>query len=1505
MMWWKMICLQLTKQQDELWYAYKLNPKADSYNISVSYRVEGNLDVEKFKSIYLTIGDYFEAFKTRFIEKDGKVSQIIRDHFDGEFIYQTLNNSTDQEALDAIEALRAKPFNLEKDWLFRAILIKTNDQTHYFQFVWHHIISDGLTTIVFSEVFERLYNEGLEAIDQFKTYSLTDYLQYETSVIAKKKEETIKYWQNYLKGCQQNELAKYTYNDGEQINRQRLDIDSKALNKLLKTHKTTPFIFFNALISVFLFRCFHLTDILLSYPKNIRANEFDKIVGYFVSLYPMRVQLSPDMTFAGLLYNIKKQYKGDRNYQEIAFEEIRKALNFEIKPNISMIETCLLSQPIQLSDLTLNHLEFFYGNKITTLSFAYDKNALCYEIIYRENYIPNYFIGYFENLINQILASTDKKISEYELMSIDQKTLLYDWNKTDKPDPKDKTIHQLFEEQVKKNPNNIAIVFEREQLNYAQLNAKANQLARYIRSSNTISPDDLIALYLDKSLEMIIGILAILKSGAAYVPLDPSYPDERVKYILNDTQASLVLSQSHYISRLQAISKAPVISLESDCYENLSSDNLIPMSTANDLAYVIYTSGTTGKPKGVCIQHKALHNLIVGQQDGIKIDKLSKFLQFSSISFDASVWEIFSALSFGAQLYIISDGVKTDRKKISQYIANHQITIALLPPAMLGILSTDSMNSLQQLLTGGEACNHLIVKKWSSNTNFINAYGLTETTVCTTMHHYIHDKTSTNIGKVITNNKCYVVDIYNNLVPIGVIGELYIGGRGLARGYLNKPELTAEKFIPNQFATETDKANGYDRLYKTGDLVRWLPNGDLEYIGRHDKQLKVRGFRIELAEIEHALSNIKDIQQAIVINRVVNDEQYLFAYYTANEQINPQSILDKLTEKLPHYMVPSAALQIYEIPLTVNGKIDINALPDITFQSSQAYIEPRTEQERIVCQAFSTVLLIEKVGIDDDFFKLGGNSIKAIQLSIVLQSNLEIDVAEIFDLRTPRKLAHNKQITHDLLISKLEQIKYKYVNQQTNEHQKLNSAMSLKKAQYLSQIANMTAVKYTTKSIQNVLLTGATGFLGCNLLNQLLTLTPYQIFLCIRAKDKTHAMERMAHKYRFYFDISLEDHFSDRVVYIPCDLEKRQIGVADEQYYQLTQNIDSIIHCAALAKHFGIEQTFYSANVTSTINLLKLCELTNLKDFHYISSYSVMTGIANDNETVLTEDDQLTIDGEWSSPYTKTKYLGEINTIKWREKGINSSVYRVGNLAFMQQNGNVQEDVKDNAFATYITFIRKLGCIADNMNETEISPADITAAAMVKMFDKPELNNQTHHLFNPNKIKLSQMLSTKNHTITIVNFETFIDRLVNYLQHNDDCALIGRFLLRMEWHTDDKNGHFIGSNGSAILQNKTESVFKMIDFQWTTSSNQQLKMYIEKLNTTFNENLPQPFELKKYLANTGKFINVAQLKMLQFFKSHKKAMSLMGGLLLMAAPLIYVLELLDVIAVLQFVDTSS
>ncbi|WP_116964869.1 non-ribosomal peptide synthetase, partial [Fastidiosibacter lacustris] len=503
----------------------------------------------------------------------------------------------------------------------------------------------------------------------------------------------------------------------------------------------------------------------------------------------------------------------------------------------------------------------------------------------------------------------------------------------------------------------------------------------------------------DKSLEIIIGILGILKSGAAYVPIDPSYPDERIRYILDDTQVSLLLTQSHYLSRLKMMTNSQLIPLDSNSYKGFPFDNLLPQNTSHDLAYVIYTSGTTGQPKGTCITHQNLNNLIMVQREKLNINETSRFLQFSSISFDASVWEIFSALSFGARLYVISNTTKINPEHLNQYIFKHQINTALLPPPILKVLSTGTLDCLQYLLTGGEACSYSTMTKWSVNRNFINAYGPTEITVCATMHDYNNTSLYNNIGKPLNNAKCYVVDRYSQPVPIGVVGELYIGGAGVACGYLNKPELTAEKFITNPFATEEDKQKGYDRLYKTGDLVRWLPDGNLEYIGRKDTQVKIRGFRIELGEIENALINIEGIDQAVVMMRMVNDDQHLFAYYVASYAITPKTVLDRLTSKLPHYMVPSAALQIDKIPLTINGKIDVKALPDIVFSSHQTYIAPTTEQQRLICQAFLSVLLIEKVGIDDDFFTLGGNSIKAIQLAVTLQANFDIAVSEIFDLR--------------------------------------------------------------------------------------------------------------------------------------------------------------------------------------------------------------------------------------------------------------------------------------------------------------------------------------------------------------------------------------------------------------------------------------------------------------------------------------------------------------------------
>ncbi|WP_116964848.1 non-ribosomal peptide synthetase, partial [Fastidiosibacter lacustris] len=1023
--------LKLTKQQEELWYAYKLNPYADNYNIAISYQVRGNLDRDKFAAIYQTIGNYFEAFKTRFIEKDGEANQIILDRFDGDVIYQELYHSTQDEILAALEQLRAKPFDLEKDWLFRAILIKTDHDQYYFQFVWHHIISDGLTTTIFSQVFEKLYNEGLDAITQFQTYQLADYLDYEEEIIAKSKKETIDYWQHYLQGCNQNDLVKYNHDDTGQINRKRVNIDPKILSKLLKTHKTTPFIFFNALISTFVLRCFHLNDLVVSYPKNIRPTEFSKIVGYFVSMFPMQIQLSGEMTFAELLKKIYEQYQQNKPYQIIPFEEIKESLDIDFSPNVSVVETYLLSQEIELSGIELESKNFFYGGKLNTLFFAYDKTSMVYEVSYDTTYIPDYFIQYLEMLLKTVIADSDQPLCHYELIPPEQKKrILYDWNKTDKPYPKGKTIYQLFEEQVEKAPNNVAVVFEDQQLKYAELNAKANQLAKYLRSLTEIKPDTLIALCLDKSLEMIIGIVGILKAGAAYVPIDPSYPDERIRYILNDTRASLLLTQSHYLSRLKMMTNSQLIPLDSNSYKGFPFDNLLSQNTSHDLAYVIYTSGTTGNPKGTLITHKSLVNRLLWQQSEYHFNSSDKILQKTPYGFDVSVWELLLPLLCGAQLVF----TKPDNHKYPQYlhILIKQVGITKLHfvPSMLQLyldhveqlsVTERLLNSVTDVFCSGEALPHQISRRFKTLYPSIclnNLYGPTEATIDVSAYNDIRStETIIPIGKPIQNTKLYVLDKYKQVVPMGVVGELYIGGNGVASGYLNQPELTAEKFVENPFADEEDKINGYDQLYKTGDLVRWLSNGNLEYLGRNDTQIKINGLRIEIGEIENNLLNFKGIRQACVLGNKkdknnLGNKFYLTAYYVSKNPIDENELISHLIKVLPDYMIPNAFIHMKKFPLTINGKLDKKAFPVSLFKTNKhSFTAPRNSIENQLCKIWQDVLELKQIGIDDDFFRIGGDSILSIRVvSKAKHLGINISVRDIFIYRTINKIVKKAKL---------------------------------------------------------------------------------------------------------------------------------------------------------------------------------------------------------------------------------------------------------------------------------------------------------------------------------------------------------------------------------------------------------------------------------------------------------------------------------------------------------------
>ncbi|WP_032730196.1 non-ribosomal peptide synthetase, partial [Francisella tularensis] len=587
-------------------------------------------------------------------------------------------------------------------------------------------------------------------------------------------------------------------------------------------------------------------------------------------------------------------------------------------------------------------------------------------------------------------------------------------NQTQRVFPQDKAIHQLFEEQVTKTPDNIAVVFEDKQLTYKELNQISNQLARCIKdkyksiTNKDLQPDTLIALYLDRSLEMIISILAVLKTGAAYVPISPEFPIDRTKYILDDTNASILLSQVHLTDKLNQVTQNIEIIATDDSqeFQNYDKHNLSNNLKPNNLAYVIYTSGTTGKPKGVMIEHISVINTVSNIFDIYDSNESKINIGFyASYIFDVSVSEIFSTILYGNILHIYNESTRLDSNILSNYLIDNSIDYTFLPPIVLSTLTIEKVYpSLKGIIVAGEPCNLKTALFWKDKVNLYNYYGPTETAIYAAGKRIDETKVN-NIGKPISNTQLYILD--NNLLPspIGVPGELYIGGVGLARGYLNLPELTKERFINNPFASQDDIDKGCTRLYKTGDICKWLANGEIEYVGRNDFQVKLRGFRIELGEIENVLSAIDNIKQSCVL---VSNET-LVAYYVADTEIDESVIKNHLAKKLPEYMIPSFYMKLESFPLTINGKLDRRALPDFDISNiKQQYLAPSTDLQQKMCQIWKEVLNIDKVGITDNFFNIGGNSILAITtiMRINKLTNKFYQVIDLFKSQTIQQLSN-------------------------------------------------------------------------------------------------------------------------------------------------------------------------------------------------------------------------------------------------------------------------------------------------------------------------------------------------------------------------------------------------------------------------------------------------------------------------------------------------------------------
>jgi amino acid adenylation domain-containing protein/thioester reductase-like protein len=1009
------------------WTEYQLNSRRNDYNIVFDQRISGNLDIKKLSESLEMVVIYLPLFDSHLIS----INDIL---------YWEKNLATSKleffENTNDEKEFAEKSFNLKTGPLYRFGIFKISENKYNFIIVLHHAIIDSSSFDKFLYLISIFYSSKEDVsifsskISEFNN-SLIDQLKLINESDANN------FWREKLINAENKNNIPYIKSDNIGVGEYYFSINKDDLNlSVIEKLESTLFLFLSSIFGFMMSRYCRSDNVILAHLLNFEKAE-TLLLGGGTNIFLLPINIKENLTFSMLL--------GENDFS-IKNGILEKTINHDYFPTNKILSSSNISElNIFFTERNLKNKKLSFEGCCLDINKRYNIDILGSELMveYEDDcHFLNFNFKYKKSLfdkdyIKQIsdefchllqflgdAKNSDKKLSEICLLTENEyKKVVYDWNDTVKKYPKEKTIHALFEQQVARTPDNTALVCEDLSISYQELNDRANRISHHIINKYNIGSDELIALFLDKNEYAVIAILAVLKTGGAYVPIDPGCPNERIQYILDDTKATIILVNRQNKTRLESIIRGEcflsaekckyiprIITLDIEEFEKelLVEKTTDPVTngTSNNLAYVIYTSGSTGKPKGVMIEHKGVVNLVLsqGRSFGLANSKNKHCLWYSSYVFDAHVSEIYTGLLYGHIVYIINDEIKKSISLLNEYIKLHGINIATIPPILLDSKEILKLETL--VIAGDKAAQEVFCRYSDNNIKIINAYGPTEVTVCSSLNHYC-DNGVTNIGSPIPNTTAYVLSSDLQPLPLGVVGELYIGGVGLARGYLNNLELTVERFIPNPFQTKKEKKIAQnDRLYKTGDLVRLLPDGNLEYVGRNDFQVKIRGFRVELGEVENVLSSYIGVKQCVAIvkeSTTSGKHKYLVGYYMADKPLEAESIISYLKGKLPEYMVPASLIYLEKLPVNIAGKIDRGSLPEVNFSSNSSYLPARNKIERQLCKIWEEVLELPQgsIGIKDDFFGLGGDSIISIQLVSRVRQNLglKISTKNIFDCK--------------------------------------------------------------------------------------------------------------------------------------------------------------------------------------------------------------------------------------------------------------------------------------------------------------------------------------------------------------------------------------------------------------------------------------------------------------------------------------------------------------------------
>ena len=1382
----------LTNTQEGIFIECTANMGSTIYNIPYLLKLDKKVDLDRLAKAIDSTVEAHPYLKTRlFMSDEGEVLQKRDDTLS----YKTqIINGMNKETL-------VRPYMLFNEQLFRFELYRTCDGNYLFLDI-HHIIADGTSLGIIINDINRAYSGEKPETEKYTSYDLA--LDNKDALAG----DTYKNAENYYKSIFEKtggSINFYPDKSGalptaELYHRETSEFSVQDVKDFCKKHGITENVFFISAFGITLGKYNFKKDAVFTTIYHGRNDSrLSETVGMLVKTLPVYCDFSGNAK--DCLAGVQQQLIDSMNNDIYPFSQISH--EFNIKADAMVIYQgdnfafdniggeYAQEEPVQLN----------MAKAPVSISISIERNKFVFEIEYRGDMYKEETIKYLaDNLeiaADGILRGSDP--SDIRLLFEEETKMEDDSSHVGK------TFVDLFREAVQKYPDRPAVRDGMGEITYKELDKLSDYVAQKL-TENGFGREKAAGILCGRTKEFAIGYVGVMKAGGAYVPLDPEYPQSRIEYMLKDSGAENLLVVNRYRSLVGFYDKN-IISLDNVAAlaENFElSVELTPPDPEN-LAYMIYTSGSTGKPKGVMLEQRNLMNLIEYICQTRKLTPDDIVAEFASFCFDASVIDLFAPLTAGSVLYILPEGIRKDAVAVGKFIKDANITTATFPTQMGELVAEllEDAPSLKFVTLGGEKFKYYRKRTYQ----MINGYGPTENTVSSTEFWVDKQYDNIPIGKSQRNVRSYIVDENLNRLPVGASGELCHSGRQIARGYHNLPEKTASVFVENPFSVcEEDK-----RLYRTGDMVRMKGDGNIEYIGRIDSQVKIRGYRVELGEIEGAIVKHELVRSAAVTVIEKGGNKYITAYYTG--EIIPDDQLKTFLEPLiPDYMMPSFFVHIEELPITPGGKVDKKALPlpEITTAASATYVEPVTAAQRALCEIFEKALGTEKVGIEDNFFELGGSSLTASKVAVMcLSKNISIVYADIFKYPTVRELA---AIVDNSEAFEKPQSDNEFAGYNYN---RIQSVISGNQEENAGQV--------TKEQLGDIMLTGATGFLGIHILKAYLDNYDGKVY-CLVRKGKYESMEkRMMHMLMYYFDNPCEELFKDRIICVDGDITSKEQVEKFSDY-----KFHTLINCAACVKHFAAGDVLEKINVQGVENLIEFCK-NNGHRLIQISTVSV-AGEGSDGNPPMSRvfcENDLYIGQNITNEYIRTKFLAERAVLEAVSNGLDGKVIRVGNLMSRNSDGEFQINFITNGFLRSLRGYQAVGKFPiGGMHEvTEFSPIDSTALAVLRLV-QTDRRFTVFHACNSHHIYMADLIyAMRNHgfKIDIVEDDEFEEAVKEFAKDSKDSDVVSGLIAytshnENEIYTLDYSNRF------------TAQVLYRLDYKWPVTDDRYLESAIEALD---------------------------------------------------------------------------